>query len=193
MATKASVGKPNVSGAVFVAPFGTTLPTTASAALNGSFKDLGYVSEDGVTNSNSPTSTEIKAWGGDVILTPYTGKADTFKFKLVGVLEPDVLAAVYGSDNVSGTMAAGLTVRANSKEAPPLVWVIDMILSDGEDTIAKRTVIPNGKITSISDIVYKDSEAVGYEVTITALPGDSTFGYDTHKEYYQKQTSTSSS
>ena len=186
MSKKVSVGKPKIGGAVHFAPVGSTLPTTASETLDAAFSDLGYVSEDGVTNSNSPTSSEIKAWGGDTVLTPSTGKPDNFKLKLLGVLDPNVLKAVYGSDNVSGALATGLTVRANSAEVPPLAWVIDMILSDEEDTVAKRIVIPNGKITAIGDVVYKDNEAVGYEATITALPGDEDFGYDTHKEYLLK-------
>jgi len=193
MGTKASVGKPNVAGAVFVAPVGTTLPATATESLNSAFKNLGYVSEDGVTNTNGPEVSEIKAWGGDVILSPYSGKKDEWKLKLVSVLNPDVLAAVYGPDNVSGTLASGVTVRANSNEPPSMVWVIDMICSDGEDTAAKRVVIPNGKVSGLADIVYKDSDAVGYEITIAALKGDSAFGYDSHKEYMKKTSGTSGS
>ena len=42
-ATKVSVGKPKVSGAVHWAPLGTSLPTSATAALNAAFVELGYV------------------------------------------------------------------------------------------------------------------------------------------------------
>ena len=70
MPTVANVttGKPKVAGAVFVAPTGTTLPTDATTALGTAFKELGYVSEDGVTNNNSPESENVKAWGGDTVL-----------------------------------------------------------------------------------------------------------------------------
>ena len=176
----AGVGKPKVTGAVFRAASGTTAPTSATASLTSDYKAMGYVSDDGVTNTNSPETSEIKAWGGDTIIVTQTSKPDTFKLKMVEILNTEVQKAVYGSDNVS-VSGNKSTITANSKEGDEGVWVIDMIIG----LYIKRIVIPDGKITEIGDIVYKDDEAIGYETTITALPDSDG---NTHYEYTEPIT-----
>ena len=179
-AANVTQGKPAVTGGIWRAPIGTAAPTDATTALNAAFKCLGYISEDGVTNSNSPESDNIKAWGGDTVLTVQTSKEDTFGFTLIEASNLDVLKAVHGAENVTGALATGVTVEANADEPEDAVWVIEMILRGG---VLKRIVIPDGKISEVGEVTYKDDEPVGYEVTVTAMPDASG---NTHYEYIQQ-------
>ena len=180
-AANVSAGKPKVTGAVYRAVAGTTPPTDATTSLAAAYKELGYCSEDGLTNSNSPSMTTIKAWGGDQVLVIQEEKEDTFQLTLIEPLNAEVLKAVYGSTNITGAIATGLTVKANATEPEDGVWAIDMVLNSNA---VKRIVIPHGKISELGDITYSDSDAIGYEITITATPDSSG---NTHYEYI-KQT-----
>ena len=176
-AQNVSVGKPLVNGAVFRAPLGTTLPTSATATLAAAFKNVGYISDAGIVNSNSPSSNNIKAWGGDVVLTTLEEKPDTFQFTMIEAKNVEVLKAVYGDANVSGDLSSGIHIAANSTQQPNCSWVIDQILRDGTK---KRTVLPDAGISAVGDITYADNAAIGYQTTLACLPDGSG---NTHHEY----------
>lgn len=172
-----SAAKPATGGAIYVADTSATLPTAADSTLGESFTCLGYISEDGMTNANAPDTEDIHAWGGDPVLTIYNSKEDTFNFKLIEVLNADVLKVVYGDDNVSGALSTGITVTANNSDLPSKAYVVDMILRNGA---LKRIVVPTAQVSDIGEIEYSDSDAIGYDVTISAHADSAG---NTHYEY----------
>jgi hypothetical protein len=176
-AANVSAGKPKIGGAIFAAPVGTTLPTDTDTTLDADFKNLGFVSDDGLTNSTDLETEEIKAWGGQTVLVIQKSKDDKYKFKLIEVKNVDVLKFVYGSDNVTGDLTTGIAITANSKEVETVSLVIDMILSGNT---AKRVVIPTCKISELGDIEYTDEDAAGYETTVSCTPDSDG---NTHYEY----------
>lgn len=188
-ASNVTTGKPMTTGAFFRAPLGSTLPSDTTTSLDPAFKCLGYISEDGAQNSAAPDSDTVKAWGGDPVLYTNNGRKDEFKLTLIESTSADVLKAVYNDSNVTGTLKDGLTVRVNSDDAEEAAYVIDLILKGGT---RKRIVIPDAKITDLGDITYNDSDPVGYEITLSALPYPAYDG-DTHREYIKGASTTATS
>lgn len=172
-----TAGKPKTGGAVYRAPLGSKLPTSATDALDSAFKALGYCSQDGLTNANSPSVETVKAWGGDVVLEAQTEKPDKFSFTLIEAMNPEVLKTVYGDSNVTGTLETGIAVKANSDEHEECCWVVDMVMKGGA---AKRIVVPKGKVIEVGEITYSDSAVVGYKTTVSAKPDADG---QTHYEY----------
>lgn len=180
--TNVTAGKPKIGGAIFRAPVGTTLPTTAVAELDSAFVGLGFVSEDGVTNDAGVTTNAVRSWGGDVVLTTQESRNDTYSMTLIEALSTEVLKTFYGDDNVTGTLAEGITVTANGKDLGTHIYVIDMIMRDGA---IKRIVIPGAQISETGEVVYADNDVVGYPVKLSAQPDSSG---NTHYEYIQRTT-----
>lgn len=147
-----------LTGGIFRGDPGATLPTDASGALTG-FNELGYVSEDGVSQTIDETTQKIRAWqNGDTVREVQTAHDLMFTFTCIESNET-VLAAYYGN------YAAG-KVEINGTQGVRGTWVIQV--KDGERDM--RIVIPDGQITDRGDISYVNSAAVGYPITITCYP-----------------------
>ena len=178
-ASNVSTGKPNTSGAVFVAPKGTTLPTDATTPLGPEYICLGYVSEDGLNNSNEMDVSSIKAWGGMIVYRSLNELDDSFSLALIESENVDVLKAVYGDSNVTVDASGNIKVVVKAEDPQERVWVFVLALRGGR---AKRIVIEDGAVTAREQIVYNDSDAIAYGITVSAYPDANG---STHTEYIE--------
>lgn len=157
---------PADGAAVYAAPLGTALPTTATASLDNAFVDLGWVSEDGVTNSISRDTTKHRAWGGEVVKVTQDSYTETVTLALLES-SADVLSVVYGADNVTES-GDTITVEHSRLMLEKQSFVIDFV--DGDR--AGRIVIREGQVTEVADVVYRHSDLTRYEITIDVFKPD---------------------
>jgi hypothetical protein len=154
MATNAAAVTVATTGTIRVAPWGTALPTSVAATPNAAFLDIGYISEDGVVESQGTSSNKIKAWqNGDTVREVQTEHDLTYKFAALEV-NPVVLKQFYGN----------YTVEINGLQPVSYSWILDLI--DGNDAI--RIVMPYAQVSDRDDTTYSHSDPIAYGMTLTA-------------------------
>lgn len=162
-----AAGKPLAAGGIWLAPIGSTAPSSVSATLDGAYKAAGYIGEDGVTEGGERSTTKIKAWGGDVVKVVQDEHSLTYTFRFIEAMNGDVLKAVYGDANVTTTAATASTgtiheVKVTGETLPHFQIVFE--IKDGDNRI--RISAPDVQITEVGEITYSDTDVIGYEVTI---------------------------
>lgn len=148
-----------VTGAVYVAPSGTTLPLHATQTLNVAFDDVGYISEDGVVESQASDTNDIKAWQNAAIVRKVQTSHDlTYQFTMIET-NATALELFYGNYSAGAVEVTG--------ELPDRqCMVLDVV--DGSEIL--RAVLPAAQVTARGDVTYASGDAVGRQVTVTAYP-----------------------
>ncbi len=179
-----SAGSPNiaVTGGVMAGPVGTAVPESASAVVPAALKALGYVSEDGVAPQGERSVEAIKDWNLDIIAQLQTEHSVRFQFTLYCVYDPEVLAEVFGPDNVTVTAADATNgTRARVLETgavlPYRFWLFD--IKSGEKKL--RISLPNAKITEVSEGSLVTSELMSFQVTVEAFKDEA--GVKAYRDY----------
>ncbi len=155
-----------LSGAAYVALPKAKLPADATTPWDAAFTDIGWISDEGITESNSTDTSEIKGWqGGQTVRKVISSSEMTFKFTAIETSKT-VLELYHKGSKVATT--SGKSVLAIKAPGPDRrTFGFDVV--DGNSHI--RIVVPDGEVTETGDITYKSDEAVAYEITVTAYPG----------------------
>lgn len=166
--TTADLVEVAVTGEIYYGPTGTALPTNAFDTINASFAALGYISEDGITQTINEDRTDIKAWqNGDIVRKVRTSHDYMLQFAMLET-SLETLAVYYGDGSVSGTLENG-AVQVKGDMDTRGEWIFEIV--DGDDLI--RVVVPDGQVTERGDVEYVNGDAIKYPVTITGYPDDS--------------------
>jgi hypothetical protein len=133
-----------LTGAVLSAPAGTAGPVDPTTAWAAAWINLGWISEDGVTESYSDDSNEIKAWqGGTTVRTVITGSTATYQFTAIET-NKEVLARYHKGSTVTADVGNTFsTIEIASAQADSRAWGFDVV--DGVNHI--RIILERAEVT----------------------------------------------
>lgn len=172
-----SVGKGVLGGYFFCAPVGTALPTDEKSQLDAAFKVLGYVSEDGYTETVDEDSDDIVDMNGTQIAVGQGSRTESGQVTLAEI-KAQTLKVMYGEDNVTDANGT-ITVKHNSDSHSTFSYVLELLLRDGRKW---RKVVPNGYSSELDDLQISSSELAARALTIKYL-GDA--DGNTCYDYYE--------
>jgi len=159
MSLDASKVEVAVTGAVYLAPLGTTGPTDSEIALNAAFKAVGYISEDGITETPEEDTTEIRAWqNGDIVRRVLSSHEIQYQFTMIETNEV-TLEAYYGNYDAGDVVVTG-------EQLPRQALVIETI----DDGKIRRRFAPVAQVVERGEVQLTNDEATGFEVTFTCYP-----------------------
>lgn len=173
-----SLGKPMANGMVYAAPAGTALPTDATTALDAAYKSVGFISEDGITNSVDTDSTTVTDAGGTTVINEISSYSETYQFAMLET-QADALGVRFESANVKSADGGKLTVDHKMPTGESKVYVFEILMTGNK---VKRIVVPDGTVSEYGDTQYHAGDAIVYDVTIAANPSD-LIGGATSREY----------
>lgn len=159
------------TGAVYVAVLGTTLPTNESSSLDAAFSGVGYLTEDGVTVTRTPTITDYGAWQSiDPVRRERTNEEFQVSFSIQQWNDATVPFAFGGGSVVDlGSNHYRFDPPAQDAALDERILVIDV--QDG--TRKNRFVIKRGNVTEATTAQFARAQASQLPIGFKALaPSD---------------------
>jgi hypothetical protein len=171
MASNEDFMRAGATGVGWTGAVGVTFPTGFATPATG-WTDVGYISDDGLTQGMSEERKSWTPWGRTAPVKTQLTKAEK-TFKIV-MWETNVTTlGLYYKQPASALIPDVTTdiinfTDANGLDQDQRAFLFDV--ADGANNLI-RHAIPLGEVTGRGDIVNKTDEIIAYEITITAYPG----------------------
>jgi hypothetical protein len=150
-----------VTGGIYFAEDPADLPTGVGDTLAGDFDEVGYVSEDGITETIEESRNRIRAWQNNDTVREVQTEHD-YLLSFTALETNDVTLALYYGNHTAGVseIRGGQNVRGS--------WVFD--IHDGDELVT--IVVPDGEITNRDAINRRNGEATQYGMQVTCYPDE---------------------
>ena len=187
--SKTFVGVPKVTGGIWRVPQNLVLPTNAFDARPGGAIRLGGVSDDGYTYTSERATDKKRDWNGDKVRSIQTSKDDTLEITFIEFLNPNVMALVYGNDNV--TVTAATTSHGTQIATKSVADVLEhgaYIIDTFDGKVKRRRVVPDAQPDKVDGVAEKPGDWSVYKVTFDIFPDSQGVTSYTYTELNDKVT-----
>ena len=168
-AAQVTVGAAAATGAIFVAPSGTALPTDATTALANTYVLLGFTSQEGVQISEDSSTDAIRAWEGRTtvynVRTEYT---ENISFTPIQC-NADVAKLTWGDDMVVVGSDGAITAKHHGGTLEPVAIVIETTPREG----IVRRYCGTFQLTERGEVTLDGTQVDGRQLTFNALADSS--------------------
>jgi hypothetical protein len=157
------------NGSVHVAPVGTAEPADETAALNAAFKDLGYISEEGVLFNASPNVQDILAWQTEFPIRSLTeSRQGGLAFTMREWSGTNFKTAFGGGTQTMPTAGHFKYVPPSGAQQIQCV-VVTWTDQPAATLLTYRLVVPRAQVVEPVEIPLRRAQSAGLAVTFRVL------------------------
>lgn len=173
----------SVIGGVFVCTTEDAKKITANVDLASpptgvTLEAIGYLTDAGPKRSISNSTSKVKAWGGDVILSTREGAEASVEIPVAEYLNPTGHKLVYGDANVT-VNGKSITIVGKLNEIPPHRGIVVIVNTD----VAKGTIVYDDAQAVIDgDVEMNGKDIMSNTLKLDLFPVDGAF----YREYWVK-------
>ena len=157
------------TGMFFHATAGTALPAYPTEALGAGWKEVGYVSDAGITWHHGRSAEPLKDWSNSIRRQLQSDATGTVAAPIISTTN-EVLDTLFGSSNVTSAVATTAHGALESIEVKEGVMSGEeaflFLMKDGDDTFMLGTT--SGFITNLDDINFAPGSVITWNATISA-------------------------
>jgi len=156
-----------LTGHLWTAPVGTTMPTDVVTPMPSPWVDLGYTTEDGLAMSVDTNKEDMNVWQSrSPCRSVVTSQTYTTTFTLVQ-RNADTLKLAFGG----GTVEAGTGIPPGIVYTPPPAGLSEaaFVYEVVDGTITDRYLMYRGNPALSGDISFTKGDMTGYQIEVTHL------------------------
>jgi hypothetical protein len=157
-----------ITGAIYRAPIGTTVPTTPTASLDFNWEELGFIGDGGLTEAPNDTTKEIKAWQNGTTVR----RRFTYNWSFTAIEQNGVVLETYHKGSTMASAGGVQTLEVLAPNTQRWMFLFDVVDGDKHE----RIVLQEAEVTERGQVVYKNDEPIGFPLTITSYPVENAEG-----------------